>query len=60
MLSNLPYDLIDEILSRVPTKSLIRLRSTCKRWNSLFDDHGFSKKHFDNAMKQNMFIYSLI
>ncbi|CAL9215792.1 unnamed protein product [Arabidopsis halleri] len=56
MLSDLPFDLVDEILSRVPTKFLIRLRSTCKRWNSLFDDHRFSKKHLGNAIKQSMFI----
>ncbi|EOA36502.1 hypothetical protein CARUB_v10011211mg [Capsella rubella] len=56
MLSYLPCDLVDEILSRIPTKSLIRLRSTCKRWNSLFDDHIFSKKHFVSAIKESMFL----
>lgn len=56
MLSNLPCDLVDEILSRVPTKSFIRLRLTCKRWNSLFEEHRFAEKHFVNATKQNMCI----
>ncbi|ESQ47587.1 hypothetical protein EUTSA_v10021950mg [Eutrema salsugineum] len=41
-MSDLPSDLVEEILCRVPTTSLKRLRSTCKRWN-----------HFRKAPKQS-------
>lgn len=52
MLSNLTDDLLEEILSRVPARCLKRLRSTCKQWNALFNDHRFTKKHFDKATKE--------
>ncbi|XP_023641894.1 putative F-box protein At3g22710 [Capsella rubella] len=51
---NLPWELIEEILYRVPTKSLKRLGSTCKQWNALFENQRFTKKHFDEAPKQSM------
>ncbi|CAN8287752.1 unnamed protein product [Cochlearia groenlandica] len=40
-----PFDLWEEILCRVPTKSLIRFKSTCKRWLHLFKDKRFIYKH---------------
>ncbi|XP_010488097.1 PREDICTED: putative F-box protein At3g21120 [Camelina sativa] len=49
----LPEDLLVEILSRVPTVALARLRSTCKRWNALFKDGRFAKKHFANAPRHS-------
>ncbi|CAF1704934.1 putative F-box protein At3g17560 [Brassica napus] len=54
MISDLPQDLIEEILSRVPVKSLRKLRSTCKRWyhQALFKDPRFIKKHFDKTARQ--------
>ncbi|KAL0652410.1 hypothetical protein Bca4012_095101 [Brassica carinata] len=53
-MSDLPQDLVDEILSRVPATSLKRLRSTCKRWNALFKDRVFTEKHFHKAPKQSL------
>ncbi|XP_018461063.2 putative F-box protein At3g17500 [Raphanus sativus] len=50
----LPWDLEDEILSRVPAPSLRRLRFSCKRWNALFKDQEFIKKHSDKAAKQHL------
>ena len=52
MISDLPADLLDEILSRVPATSLIRLRSTCKQWYNLFKDQMFAEKHLRNVPKQ--------
>ena len=54
IMSDLPQDLVDEILSRVPATSLKRLRSTCKRWNALFKDRVFTEKHFHKAPKQSL------
>ncbi|ESQ46576.1 hypothetical protein EUTSA_v10000604mg, partial [Eutrema salsugineum] len=47
-MSDLPLDLVDEILSRISATSM----STCKRWNLLFKDPGFSKKHLRKTPKQ--------
>lgn len=53
MMSDLPWDLVEEILCRVPAISLKRLRSSCKRWNGLFNDKEFARKHFHKAPKQS-------
>lgn len=53
-MSQLPRDLVEEeILCRVPATSLRRLRSTCKRWNRLFNDSRFARNHFEKAKKQS-------
>ncbi|CAL9222897.1 unnamed protein product, partial [Arabidopsis halleri] len=44
-LQNLPWELIEEILSRVPPKSLVRFRTVSKQWNALFDDKTFMNNH---------------
>ncbi|XP_010420357.1 PREDICTED: putative F-box protein At3g20705 [Camelina sativa] len=45
MMSNLPDDLVEEILSRVPLTSTRAMRSTCKKWNVLTKDQSFTDKH---------------
>ncbi|RHN75063.1 putative F-box domain-containing protein [Medicago truncatula] len=44
-LPTLPFDLIAEILCRLPVKILIQLRCLCKSVNSLVSDPKFAKKH---------------
>ncbi|OAP10995.1 hypothetical protein AXX17_AT2G23530 [Arabidopsis thaliana] len=51
---DLPWDLVDEILSRLPATSLGQLRFTCKRWNALFKDPEFITKQFHKATKQDL------
>jgi len=41
----LPFDLVSEILCRLPVKLLLQLRCVCKSWNSLISDSNFAKKH---------------
>ncbi|KAL1222274.1 putative F-box protein [Cardamine amara subsp. amara] len=53
---NIPWDLIVEILSRVPAKSLARLRSTSKPWNTLLKSRRFAKMHSANAPKEFLII----
>ncbi|CAA7017459.1 unnamed protein product [Microthlaspi erraticum] len=52
----LPEDLLEEIFCRVPALSLIRLRSTCKRWNRnrLLNDKKFITNHLEKSPKQFM------
>ncbi|EOA33831.1 hypothetical protein CARUB_v10021311mg [Capsella rubella] len=52
MMSNLPQDLLEEILYRVPATCLKRIRPTCKRWYALFKDQRFCNNHFHKAPKQ--------
>ncbi|EOA32463.1 hypothetical protein CARUB_v10015740mg [Capsella rubella] len=48
-MSNLPKDLVEEILSRVPLIYLGALRSTCKSWNALSKTRSFVDKHINKA-----------
>ncbi|PIA57605.1 hypothetical protein AQUCO_00600374v1 [Aquilegia coerulea] len=41
----LPEDLLNEILARIPPFMIFRLRSVCKRWNSILQDNSFLKFH---------------
>ncbi|CDY56262.1 BnaCnng30030D [Brassica napus] len=43
-------DLMEEILSRVPVKSIGAVRSTCRNWNALSKDQSFVNKHIDKAV----------
>lgn len=46
-LPTIPFDLIPEILSRIPIKPLLQLRCVCKSWNYLIiSDPEFCKKQF--------------
>ena len=45
LISDLPSDLEAEILFRVPSKSLAKLKTTCKRWYTLFRDWRFVEKN---------------
>nr|ABD96892.1 hypothetical protein [Tarenaya spinosa] len=41
----LPEGLLNEILARVPPFMIFRLRSICKRWNSILQERSFLKFH---------------
>lgn len=54
-------DLEDEILCRVPFKSLARLRSVCKLWNNLILDDRFHKKKLSRMYSyggEHLFIFT--
>ncbi|CAJ2658501.1 unnamed protein product [Trifolium pratense] len=44
-LPSLPFEIIEEILSKLPVKFLMQLKSVCKSWESLISDPQFAKKH---------------
>ncbi|CAI9106771.1 OLC1v1005990C1 [Oldenlandia corymbosa var. corymbosa] len=45
MLSNLPEDLLAELLVRFPAKTLLQLRLVSKPWKSLIDSNSFELQH---------------
>ncbi|CAH8256470.1 unnamed protein product [Arabidopsis lyrata] len=60
----LPLDLEEEILIRVPPRSLVRFRSVCKEWNTLFHNKRFADKNFacgrpEFMLKTHSHIYSI-
>ncbi|CAA0382760.1 unnamed protein product [Arabidopsis thaliana] len=54
VISDLSHEIESEILSRVPTKSLAKLHTTCKRWYALFRDPRFVKKNFGKSERRLM------
>ncbi|KAF2571433.1 hypothetical protein F2Q70_00005744 [Brassica cretica] len=58
IISDLPNDLEAEILSRVPAKSLSRLKTTCKRWYALFREPKFvvKNKKLGRAVRQSILL----
>ncbi|ESQ47540.1 hypothetical protein EUTSA_v10021906mg [Eutrema salsugineum] len=57
---SLPMDLAEEILSRVPAKSVARLRSKCKGWNALLKSRSFVEMHTAKAPKEESLVIMLI
>ncbi|CAN6973637.1 unnamed protein product [Brassica oleracea var. botrytis] len=45
--SLLPFELVENILYKVPVESLVRFKSTCKQWCALLNDKRFIYKHLD-------------
>ncbi|KAJ0818201.1 putative F-box domain-containing protein [Helianthus annuus] len=41
MSDNVPFEIQEEIIKRLPVKSLIRFRSVSKSWKSLIDSSNF-------------------
>ncbi|CAL9236030.1 unnamed protein product, partial [Arabidopsis halleri] len=52
MIYNLPRDLIEEIISRVPLKFMKAVRLTCKTWNDLSKSESFSKMHIGKSTRK--------
>ncbi|RID67069.1 hypothetical protein BRARA_D02173 [Brassica rapa] len=59
---HLPWELIEEILSRVSPISLVRFKTVCKRWKAILDDKTFINNHketFRFILKSKSKIYSV-
>ncbi|KAL2553623.1 F-box protein CPR30 [Forsythia ovata] len=50
-MSNIPEDLVMDVLSRLRVKSLLRFRSVSKSWRTLIDSPSFIKMHMELSMK---------
>ncbi|KAG2317679.1 hypothetical protein Bca4012_068591 [Brassica carinata] len=53
---SLPWELEEDILSRLPPRSLVRFRAVSKRWNSLFKDKSFINKQLSLSRPQFIFL----
>lgn len=50
----LPEEIMnEEILARLPVETLLRVRSVCKSWESLFFTPDFVQAHFKNTLNKN-------
>uniref|UniRef100_A0A5B7AF69 Putative F-box protein CPR30-like n=1 Tax=Davidia involucrata TaxID=16924 RepID=A0A5B7AF69_DAVIN len=49
MARDLPRDIIIDILSRLPVRSVLRFKCVCKSWYALFKDPNFITKHFNRT-----------
>uniref|UniRef100_A0A5B7BI14 Putative F-box protein CPR30-like n=1 Tax=Davidia involucrata TaxID=16924 RepID=A0A5B7BI14_DAVIN len=49
MARDLPRDIIIDILSRLPVRSLLRFKCVCKPWYALFKNPNFITKHFNQT-----------
>jgi len=57
-LPTLPFELVAEILCRLPVKLLLQLRCLCKSFNSLITDPKFAKKHLHSSTTPHHLIVS--
>ncbi|XP_057448180.1 F-box/kelch-repeat protein At3g23880-like [Lotus japonicus] len=59
-LPSLPFDLVVEIMCRLPVKPVLRFRCVCKSWKSLISDPRFAKKHLRCSPKTDFTRHHLI
>ncbi|CDY34092.1 BnaA09g27180D [Brassica napus] len=60
-ISDLPVNLVEEILSRVPLKYMRAVRLTCKEWDTLSKSPIFSKMHADKIRSdESMMMIAMI
>ncbi|GAU16391.1 hypothetical protein TSUD_117400 [Trifolium subterraneum] len=57
-LPTLPFDLLHEILCRLPVRLLVQLRCLCRSFNTLITDPKFAKKHLCLSTKQHRLVLS--
>ncbi|XAR49259.1 hypothetical protein NMG60_11032388 [Bertholletia excelsa] len=50
---HLPSEILTEILSRLPVKTLIRFTSVCKSWYCLIKDPSFIMTHLNHSSSYN-------
>ncbi|KAJ0449762.1 putative F-box domain-containing protein [Helianthus annuus] len=56
MPNNVPFEIQEEIIKRLPVKSLIRCRSVSKSWKSLIDSSNFIAHY--SSQQQHLLVYN--
>ncbi|CAA7015574.1 unnamed protein product [Microthlaspi erraticum] len=59
-ISDLPRDLVEEVLSRVPVTSMRTVRFTCTKWNTISKHESFTKKQIGEAAKKKQMKESFV
>ncbi|KAJ6866144.1 hypothetical protein NC652_037636 [Populus alba x Populus x berolinensis] len=59
-MSKLPQDIINDVLTYLPFKSLIRFKCVCKLWRSSISDPKFVKSHLKRAKEVNSSCHRLL
>ncbi|XP_058741892.1 F-box/kelch-repeat protein At3g23880-like [Vicia villosa] len=49
-------DLVTEVLSALPVKSLVRFKCVSKHWKTLISDHSFVKLHLRRSQTRNQYL----
>ncbi|XP_058741888.1 F-box/kelch-repeat protein At3g23880-like [Vicia villosa] len=49
-------DLVTEVLSALPVKSLVRFKCVSKHWKALISDHAFVKLHLRRSQTRNQYL----
>ena len=57
---DLPRDMEEEVLCRIPMTSLRPVRSNCKRWNTLSRCELFAKKHLAHQVKEDPLVVMMM
>ncbi|EYU30495.1 hypothetical protein MIMGU_mgv1a021261mg, partial [Erythranthe guttata] len=52
-MEKLPYDVLEIILSRLPSKSLLRFKSVCKSWNATISGERFVGIHLQQSRQSS-------
>ncbi|KAK4259354.1 hypothetical protein QN277_005696 [Acacia crassicarpa] len=52
----LHFEIIINILERLPVKSILRFRSVCRDWNNLFKTQSFIAKHAHHSAHESPFL----
>ncbi|XP_065863464.1 F-box protein CPR1-like [Euphorbia lathyris] len=55
----IPDDVIVDILSKLPSRSVLKFKSVCKRWHSLISDPVFLKIHFNQPSRNPKLLFSI-
>ncbi|KAK8962861.1 F-box only protein 6 [Platanthera guangdongensis] len=55
----LPEDLYDVVIARLPIATFFRFRSVCRKWNSLVTSTSFSR-HFEEVQRMHPWFYAIV
>ncbi|EOA25747.1 hypothetical protein CARUB_v10019109mg [Capsella rubella] len=55
---DLPADLVENIVNKLPLKSLLRFQVTCKGWGTLFKENRFIYAHLESSHKYPSFLHA--
>lgn len=56
---DLPEDLHEPVIARLPIATFFRFRAVCRRWNSLLSSGSFSR-HFAEVRRMNPWFYNVV